>query len=168
MQSFVIAQNPQLVPVAARSLELAGDAVAAHSVSHSTVMVAAARALAYAAVVWVAIAVAVMVAAVARALALMGNHDNCTEQKTVCYFDLRAISVAAQHNAPIAVRIVSQFWWRDAHDHRLLPSDASPVCPATVAQTPSTSHHSPYAVCRFAVTQHEQPCCSFPCRCTPF
>ncbi len=92
VQSFIIAQNPQLVPAAARSPEFVDDAVVAQTVGHSTVMAVAARTLAHAVAAQGAI-VAAMAAAAACALALMGNHDNYTEWKTVHYFNLHAVSI---------------------------------------------------------------------------
>ncbi len=75
MQSFLVAQNPQLVPAAARSLVSAGDVAAAvQTVSHSIVNAASARALACVAAAQAAIAAAIW-AAVACSLAPMDYHD---------------------------------------------------------------------------------------------
>ncbi len=125
-------QNPQLVPVAVHSPELAYAAAVAQTVAHSTVMVAAVRALAHVVAAWVAIAAA-MTAAAAYTLTLMGNHDNYTERNTVHYFDLHAVLIALRCAALLAAHVASQFQWCNARNHHPPPSDASPDCPATAA-----------------------------------
>ncbi len=74
VQSCIVAQNPQLVPTAACSLESMGEA-AAQTAAHSTVMAVAACTHAHAAAAQAAIAAEMVAVAAAHALALTDNHD---------------------------------------------------------------------------------------------